>query len=220
MHSHCKVKNRMTRCNDALVRRHGWAGDIPADDDEAVARIVAAARRVIDEDRTVSISRVAEDLGITRPTLYRYFPNVEALLHATAMSAVSAFLDNLAVHLKAYTTPTDAVVEGIAFTLEQLSHDRYLSMVMQPGKASAFTAGVTGDVAITFGRSILNRFNVDWHGHGIDDKTLTELVEFMLRILQSLIIDPGRPPREGNDLRAYLYNWIAPAVQARSNKAL
>lgn len=94
------------------MRRHGWAGDIPADDEEAIARIVAAARRVIDEDGTVNVSRVAEDLGITRPTLYRYFPNLEALLRATAMSAVSAFLDNLAVHLQTYTAPTDAVVEA------------------------------------------------------------------------------------------------------------
>ncbi|MGE2836012.1 TetR/AcrR family transcriptional regulator [Mycobacterium sp. SMC-4] len=196
------------------MRRHGWAGDIPADDEEAVARIVTAARRMIDEEGAVSVSRVADDLGITRPTLYRYFPNLEALLHATAMSAVSAFLDNLALHLKAFTTPTDAVVEGIAFTLEQLPHDRYLGMVMQPGKASAFTAGVTGEVAITFGRSILNRFNVDWRASGFDDTTLTELVELMLRMLQSLIIDPGRPPRHGEELRAYLHNWIAPGVQA------
>ncbi|SEH54190.1 DNA-binding transcriptional regulator, AcrR family [Mycolicibacterium rutilum] len=202
------------------MRRHGWAGDIPADDEEAIARIVAAARRVIDEDGTVNVSRVAEDLGITRPTLYRYFPNLEALLRATAMSAVSAFLDNLAVHLQTYTAPTDAVVEGIAFTLEQLPHDRYLGMVMQPGKASAFTAGVTGEIAITFGRSILNRFNVDWRGSGFDDTTLTELVEFMLRTLQSLIIDPGRPPRHGTDLRTYLHDWIAPAVQAHCRAAV
>lgn len=93
---------------------------------------------------------------------------------------------------------------------------------MQPGKASAFTAGVTGEIAITFGRSILNRFNVDWRGSGFDDTTLTELVEFMLRTLQSLIIDPpGRPPpRHGTDLRTYLHDWIAPAVQAHCRAAV
>lgn len=196
------------------MRRHGWAGDIPADDDEAAARIVAAARRTIDAEGTVSVSQVAESLGITRPTLYRYFPTLEALLHATALSAVSAFLDHLAAHLQPLTSPTHAVVEGIAYTLEQLPHDRYLGMVMQPGKASAFTAGVTAEVSVSFGRSILNRFNVDWAGAGFDDDSLQELVEFMLRILQSLIIDPGRPQRRGEELRAYLHRWVAPAVQA------
>ena len=45
-------------------------------------------------------------------------------------------------------------MEGIAYTFEQLAHDKYLSLVFQPGKASAFTAGVTSDMAIWFGRSI------------------------------------------------------------------
>lgn len=196
------------------MRRHGWAGDIPADDEEAAARIVDAARRAIDEHGTVSVSQVAESLGITRPTLYRYFPTLEALLHATAMSAVAAFLDHLAAHLQPFTSPTDAVVEGIVYTLEQLPNDRYLGMVMQPGKASAFTAGVTTDVAIGLGRSILDRFNVDWRALGFDDHGMTELVEFMLRMLQSLIVDPGGPHRQGDELRGYLQRWVAPAVEA------
>ncbi|GAA2550850.1 hypothetical protein GCM10010409_27250 [Mycolicibacterium diernhoferi] len=31
-------------------------------------------------------------------------------------------------------------MEGIAYTFEQLAHDRYLGLVLQPGKAGAFTA--------------------------------------------------------------------------------
>lgn len=198
------------------MRRHGWSGDIPADDEEAITRIVTASRTAIDERGTLSISEVAQSLGITRATLYRYFPNHEALLRATAVSAVGRFLDHLAEHLDAISTPTEAVIEGIAYTLEQLPHDKYLGMVMQPGKASAFAAGVTSDVAISFGRSILGRFNIDWTAAGFDDAGFDELVEFMLRTLQSLILDPGGPHRQGDELRAYLRRWIAPAVHAHA----
>ena len=90
---------------------------------------------------------------------------------------------------------------------------------MQPGKASAFTAGVTSDVAIGFGRSILQRFDIDWPTAGFAEHTLDELVEFMLRILQSLIVDPGRPQRIGEELRRYLREWVAPAVRAHSAHA-
>ena len=62
---------------------------------------------------------------------------------ATALSSVDGFLNRLAAHLGSITDPTEAVVEGIAYTFEQLTHDKYLSLVLQPGKASAFTAGVT-----------------------------------------------------------------------------
>ncbi|ABK68196.1 TetR/AcrR family transcriptional regulator [Mycobacterium avium] len=198
------------------MRRHGWSGDIPADDEEAVARILTATRRAIDERGTVSVSQVASTLGVTRQTIYRYFPTHEALLGATALSAVEGFLDRLAAHLGSITDPTEAVVEGIAYTFEQLAHDRYLSLVFQPGKASAFTAGVTSDIAISFGRSILQRFEVDWGAAGFADAGLDELVEVMLRTLQSLIVDPGRPPRTGAELRRFLQDWVAPAVRAHA----
>lgn len=198
------------------MRRHGWSGDIPADDDEAVARILAVARAAIDARGTVSVSEVASTLGVTRQTIYRYFPTHEALLGATALSSVDGFLDCLAAQLGSITDPTEAVVEGIAYTFEQLAHDTYLSLVFQPGKASAFTAGVTSDVAIGFGRSILQRFGVDWAAAGFAGRGLDELVEIMLRMLQSLIVDPGRPPRTRRELRRFLEDWIAPAVRAHA----
>ena len=203
-------------CDDHAMRRHGWSGDIPANDDEAISRIIAAARRAIDERGTVSVSEVAQALGVTRQTIYRYFPTHEALLGATALSSVDGFLNRLAAHLGSVTDPTEAVVEGIAYTFEQLGHDKYLSLVLQPGKASAFTAGVTSDLAISFGRSILRRFGVDWSAAGFTDGKLDELLEVMLRVLQSLIVDPGRPARTGANLRGFLQDWIAPSVRARA----
>jgi AcrR family transcriptional regulator len=203
-------------CDDHAMRRHGWSGNIPGDDDEAVARIIAATRSGIDERGTVSVSEVAQTLGVTRQTIYRYFPTHEALLGATALSSVDGFLDRLAAHLGSITDPTEAVVEGIAYTFEQIAHDKYLSLVLQPGKASAFTAGVTSDMAISFGRSILLRFDIDWSAVGFGEGKLDELVEVMLRMLQSLIVDPGRPARTGTRLRSFLEDWIAPSVRAHA----
>jgi AcrR family transcriptional regulator len=198
------------------MRRHGWSGDMPRDDDEAVGRIVAATRHTIEERGTVSVSDVAQRLGVTRQTIYRYFPTQEALMAATALSAIGGFLDRLAAQLNSISDPTDAVVEGIAFTFEQIAEDRYLSLVFEPGKASAFAAGVTSDIAVALGRSILERFDVDWTGAGFADDKLDELVEVMLRTLQSLIVDPGRPARTGAKLRRFLKDWIAPSVRAHA----
>ncbi|MGW4481418.1 TetR/AcrR family transcriptional regulator [Rhodococcus triatomae] len=195
------------------MRTHGWSGSTPADDGEAVARILAEARRALDRTGAdISITEVARGLGVTRQTVYRYFPTVEALLVATAVAQVGPFLDLLAAHLDGLTDPADAVVEGIAYTLEQISEERYLNMVLAPGRASAFSAGVTSDTAVTFGRAILERFGVDWAAAGLSGGNLDELVEHMLRIVQSFVIDPGRPPRSGAELRNYLRTWVAPAV--------
>jgi AcrR family transcriptional regulator len=202
------------------MRTHGWAGATPADDDEAIARILDAARRRIDKSgKDFGISDVAKDVGVTRQTVYRYFPSTEALLFATSVAEVGPFLDSLAAHVRRIHDPGEAVVEGIAHTLERLPHERYLGLLLTPGKASAFSAGVTSDMALSFGRSIVERFAVDWSSVGITDDGLDQLVEFMLRIFQSLVIDPGRPPRQGEELRNFLRRWVAPAIAAGPPRA-
>ncbi|MGV0904104.1 TetR/AcrR family transcriptional regulator [Mycobacterium novum] len=195
------------------MRTHGWSGAKPADDDEAIARILDAARRRIDEcGMNFGISDVARDIGVSRQTVYRYFPSTETLMIATAVAEVGPFLDSLAAHVRNIHDPAEAVVEGIAHTLEQLPHEHYMSLLLTPGKASAFSRGVTSDIAVSFGRAIVERFAVDWDAAGFSGADLDQLVEFMLRIFQSLVIDPGRPPRHGKELRAFLRRWVAPAI--------
>ena len=201
------------------MRTHGWAGQPPADDDEAVRRILAATRSCIDRDGAeTGIADVARELGVTRQTVYRYYRSTEDLLRATAIEASAAFLDRIDRHLAARPgSPADVVVEGVAFCLEQLPREPYLGLLLSPGRAGAFAEGVTSLAALALGRTILDRFPVDWPAHGFDDAGLDDLVEQMLRMTQSFVIDPGTPPRTGADLRAYLDRWLAPAIAVRTD---
>ena len=55
--------------------RKGWAGTPPADDAEARKRIIDAALRLVDRRGAAqtTVSDIADALGITRRTVYRYF---------------------------------------------------------------------------------------------------------------------------------------------------
>lgn len=195
------------------MRTHGWAGSAPATDDEAVARILSAAGRAIDErGADFSISDVARTLGVTRQTVYRYFPSTEALLVAAAVHSAADFLDRVAAHLAGITDPVDAVAEAIATALEWLPQEKHIGLLVAPGRADAHTESVTSDVAVDFALALLRRFDVDWAGLGFADADLDELAEHLLRIIQSFVIDPGRPPRTGPELRAYLRRWVGGAV--------
>jgi len=197
------------------MRTHGWSGSAPASDEEAVARILAAASKAIDtHGADISIADVARTLGVTRQTVYRYFPSTDALLSAAATNAASGYLDRLADHLAGIADPADAVVEGIATTLEWLPKDKHVGLLLGPDRAGAFSADVTSDVAVDFARTMLGRFDVNWAGLGYTDADLDELAEHLLRIIQSFVIDPGRPPRTGPQLRRYLRRWVAPALTA------
>ncbi len=195
------------------MRTHGWSGAAPASDDEAIARILDAASKAIDErGAEFSIADVARSLGVTRQTVYRYFPSTDALFVAAAVHSASDFLDQLAAHLQGITDPADAVAEGVASALEWLPKDKHLGLLIEPGRPNPHSEAVTSDVALDFAHSMLRRFDVDWAGLGFTDADLDELAEHLLRVIQSFVIDPGRPPRRGDELRAYLRRWVGAAI--------
>jgi AcrR family transcriptional regulator len=200
------------------VRRHGWQGDLPTSDDDAIRRILDATRTCIDRrGDDVSTTDVARELGVTRQTVYRYFRTTYDLLTATAIDASAAFLDGVEAHLgDTPLAPAEAVVEGIAHTIEQLPQEPYFKLLFTPGRIGVASRDYTSPTALTLGRAVVERFPVDWDAHGYSAGDLDELVEHMLRITQSFVIDPGTPPRQGPELRAYLHRWLAPALEARS----
>ena len=194
------------------MRRHGWGGNLPENDDEARARILAAAKELLEMRPTQapSISEVADQLSVTRQTVYRYYPSSQALLTASVSDGIDAFLDDIARHLRRTTDPADAVVEGIAYTYEQMQQRPDLALLL--ATAGGPTQEITSPTALALGRSILERLPVDWSAASYRDEELNELVELMLRTLQSRIVDPGTPPRSARQLRRYLHRWIGPAV--------
>lgn len=196
------------------MRTHGWSGSAPASDEEAVERILAAAGRAIDErGADLSIADVARALGVTRQTVYRYFPSTEALLVEAAVHAATGFLDRLADHVHGITEPVEAVTEAIATALEWLPKDNHIGLLVTPGRADAHSESVTSDVALQFANAMVRRFDVDWTGLGYTDSELDELAEYLLRIIQSFVVDPGRPPRAGEALRDFLRRWVGGAVR-------
>lgn len=196
------------------MRTHGWGGAKPATDEEAIERILDAASRAIDErGADMRIADVARTLGVSRQTVYNYFPGNNTLVEAAATRSGIKFLERLADHLVGIIDPVDALVESLGYTLEWLPEDRHVQLMLVHDFTKAST-GVTSDMSIKFGHGILAGLDVDWAALGICDADLDDLAEYMLRILQSFMIDPGRPPRTGEVLRAYLRRWVAPVLRA------
>jgi AcrR family transcriptional regulator len=197
------------------MRTHGWGGATPDSDEEAVDRILDAADAAIEERGVnIRITDVARALGVSRQTVYNYFPNTTALVSAAANRSGMRFIEHLAEHLGGLTEPVEAMVEGVAYTLEWLPRDKNVQLFLAHDFPNV-SAGITSDLSVQFGHAILQGLDVNWPQVGLDDEGLDFMAEYMLRILQSLMIDPGRPPRTGTVLRAYLRRWIAPVLDAQ-----
>jgi AcrR family transcriptional regulator len=203
------------------MRTHGWKGDPPRSDEEATARIIAAAMRCVARyGAKTGLSDVAADLGVTRQTVYRYFANTEALFRATSVAAASEFLDRLLSHISRDEHPADIVVEGMLFSLERLPKERYLSLLLTGGHRDVFLAEVTSPTALAFARSLFRRFPIDWNALGFDDDDLNGFVELSMRLLQSLLLEPGYPPRTRAAQRDYLHRWLSPALMTGAPSAV
>ena len=195
------------------MRTHGWGGVPPSDDAEAQRRILAAAQSCIDElGASIGITEVARSLGVTRPTVYRYYPSTEDLLIAVVVDSTSGFMDRVYDHFPAdAAAPERAVTEAVARVLAQLPYERYLWVMLTSGRASLFSRGVTSPMSLNFGREIVQRLPVDWDEYGVDEKGLAELTEHVVRTIQSFMLDPGA--RSDDQLRAYRDRWLAPGVR-------
>lgn len=197
------------------MRTHGWGGRVPRNDDEATARILAATRTIIDRrGASTSIADVARELDVTRQTVYRYFASTEELLSATALDAVGALLDRMTERLRGITAADDAVVEGVAGVLEELRDDDYVGLLFRDDRLSVPVVGeITSEIGRVFARSMVDRMDVDWAGSGYTDRELDVVIEIVLRTLQSMVIDPGSPPRSAAALREFLDAWMGASIR-------
>ncbi|MXP19917.1 TetR family transcriptional regulator [Gordonia sp. HNM0687] len=196
------------------MRTHGWGGRVPVNDDEARARILEATRTTIDRRGTsTGLADVARELGVTRQTVYRYYAGIDELLAATAVQAVDALLERIAVRLRGIEQPDVAVVEGLVAVRDELRDDDYVGLLLRADRVSAPVVGeFTSELGRTFARSIIDRMDVDWTACGYTDDDLGTLIEILLRTLQSMVLDPS--DRDGDDMRRFLDAWAGAAVRA------
>jgi AcrR family transcriptional regulator len=193
--------------------RKGWAGVPPADDDEARKRIIDTTLRIVDRQGAAqtTVLNVADALGITRRTVYRYFAGTEELFTAVAEVALAGFIAQVE-NITADMAVTEQLVEVVAYIIENLPRSPQLVLLLANDRSNSFSRMMLAPNEIARCRTILQHTHIDWAALGYDDATIDELVEFLLRMIQSMVVAPSEPRRSSTELRAFLRRWIGPAL--------
>jgi AcrR family transcriptional regulator len=196
------------------VGRRGWGGTPPLDDDEAVARIVEATVRLVQSNGApaTTMSAIADELGITRRTLYRYFDGVDDLFRVVGDRAFATYQERLEAETAHLIDPAALAVESVARIIETLATEPLLTLLLAVGHTETFTRAMLSAEIVTRCREILLSRRVDWSTVAPDADALDELVEFLLRLIQSMVIAPSEPARSPAELRAVLGRWIGPVL--------
>ncbi len=194
--------------------RKGWGGAPPADDDAARKRIVDAAIRSMERrgPQGTSLSVIAGDLGITRPTVYRYFATIDELVTAAGDVALGGWTARIADLSAGIKDPVDLLVEAVAYLVERLPEEPLLMTLLETDRTRFMSQQMVLGESIARSRALLEHTGIDWADFGYRGKDFDDLVEYLLRIIQSMVLVPPEPPRSGSELRAVLRHWIGPVV--------
>lgn len=177
--------------------------------------ILDAAQRVFEQygARRANVEDVAKAAGVSRSTLYRAYPNKEALLDAVLARQLGEFLDQLDAHASG-KPPREAVVEcfvkGMALTREipllarMVQTEPEIIIGVGGSSHSALVLGAADQVARTLRRS----------GATMPDDELHVVAELMLRLAYTYMLNPhgALDLSDGPAVRAYAARYLAPLV--------
>ncbi|MCR3722620.1 MULTISPECIES: TetR/AcrR family transcriptional regulator [Prauserella salsuginis group] len=194
---------------------HGWQGNPPGAEDQARRRLVEAAIACIGRTDVskISLSDVANEAGVTRQTVYRYFPSLSEILRAVGQAGADEFAERMQQHLAACESPAEAAVESVVFAVRTVPDEPYMGLLLQAGDPDFFTAGSTSPAAFGLGARILRNVPVDWRAVGVTtDEDLEGLAEVLMRLFISFLQYPSSPPLTDDRIRSLVRRWVGPAL--------
>lgn len=183
----------------------------PADQEAAILAAAGAEFAEVGV-RRANIDEVAARAGVSRSTLYRRFPNKDALLYAVANDAYETGMQKLEASVKGLG-PKAALVEAFAVGAEWVNSDPLLSrIVLTDSEIKSVTAKMTS----LFIDMVTDRVAATLRGEGaqMPVEDLLEAVEIHVRLVISLLETPPSDParNEPQRVRDFAAKFLAPMI--------
>jgi len=195
-------------------RNPHWNGNIPADDDAARRLIIDAAICVAERDgiKETTIKKVADELCITRQTVYRLYSSTDELLTQVSLAVGGHILDRLMKVAFKYDSFEERLIESMVFLAWNIPNDELLKhyfvadLVNAENLFQAFS-----DDSLNYAHQMLKALYPDTEAPA-DEAYLRELAEHMLHILLAITIAPSKRIKTAKGLRSYLNKWLKPLL--------
>jgi AcrR family transcriptional regulator len=120
-------------------RRVGVLGD---DAEDARAKILAAAEVVFQRYGVVkaTMGDIAQEVGVSRPTIYRYFADRDAVLSAIVESRSRRLFGKARAYLRRRPTFGEQVVDGLVFLVDRGRSDPIMRLIVSAEHMDTATA--------------------------------------------------------------------------------
>jgi AcrR family transcriptional regulator len=127
-----------------------------ASTDDARERILAAAERCIERHgiRKTTMDDIASEVGLSRPSVYRYFADRDDLLIELNIRHARALLGRAHKAMSRQSNFPDQIIEGILYMADQARRDPLTRFVIDPDGTSLgqrmITSGTSGMLRAEF----------------------------------------------------------------------
>ena len=184
----------------------------------AVDRLMEAAREVFGRDgiQDARMGNIAKTAGCARATLYRYFPNKKALLHAYMVRVAQDFGEVLDERLRGLRSFGERLVEAAATSVE-LIREREDVAPFFTEEGLGLTAQLTSNAAAMRARltkQIERESSCQRIGGQLrEGVSAAEAAEWLTHVIFSFAVLPSKA-RSGTTLRKFLRKMLIPALVA------
>ena len=203
---------------DPLLARILGEGEPPAETSE---RILDAAAEQVEHFgvRRFTLDDVARRLGISRVTIYRYFPKRDALVEAVVLRELHRFLRAIDAAVEACETLEERLIEGVVFALSYLRGHRLLNRVLRTEPELILpTLTVRADRVLAAGREFIARSalrDAERTGLQLRAEEIEGLSELLARVVLSFVLTPDSVlgMRTDAEVRDFAERYLAPILQ-------
>ena len=182
------------------------------DFNETQKKIIDATIRCVKQwgiEKT-NLNDIAKEAGVTRPTVYSYFPNRHDVIRTALLHKGYSFAERTIEFMNRFDNTRDRVIETLIFSLEELPKEPYLALITQTDFSSQVNEDALNDPE---GQAIcLRLFEEMFKFDKPTDSDLVEITEFVVRVMLSLLMLKGPLKRSPEEMRAFLQRRLLPAL--------
>jgi AcrR family transcriptional regulator len=158
---------------------------------------------------------IARSVGISRATLYRRYGSHEAIVLAVLARESEDMAAAAEVHLAGVDDPAERVLEGMMFAIKEIRR-RPVHAAIFGGDSAAWAANqAIREAALRrIGEDGLRPLLASSLADGsFSERAMSDLVDWVLRVLISYAALPGDGGRRPVDIRRQLADWFLPAFE-------
>ena len=175
-------------------------------------RLMDACGAIIVRDgfEAVSMTSVAEEAGITRQTVYRYFPNAREVVRATLMRGGRELLEGQLLVFREEGDPRDLLIEAVMAALRLIRQTDLLRTAWGSRDYPQAMLRATFDPAFTV--RAVEGLQPLAERLGWDEQDTQEAYEVIARTVMSFLTIPPPETLTEAQLRARLHRRLLPAL--------